>query len=370
MRWSIPIILLLSLPFGCAKETKPSPPPENNAPEVLSLETRPQRVLASQGVFASCKARDRDKEYMKFWWDASAGEFPSGSVLSTVAWVSPPRLGEQTLRVWVTDFEDTTTATLPVDVVRVAAPDSIGFVNGSNLVSIGWGAAADASVEHWSGYEVFAGPRSLTDAPPETLALYRRTPEPLGRLQYRILSVTPGRKLFIHVRSRRDYEGVVERSEAGPEIDTAARLDGFGNATLYEVASRRGARGVHLPGGTVEALDPERIDRIDLYMGTSDPADGPGTLWLKSPSELDYRDPSWAGRVTGLQFLGYEWDVAVPSDAPMVRKTPLLRGAVYALITADDHYAKFQVLEIHGTMPERRIEFQWAWQPLEGYPRF
>ncbi len=370
MRWPMIVALLACLPLGCSKETMPSPPPENNPPEILSVEAHPARILAAQQIFAACKARDRDKEFMKYWWEASSGRFPSGNVLSTVAWVSPPGIGPQSLRVWVTDFEDTVTTTLPIEVVRVAPPDSIGFSNGANLVSVGWRSARDASVEHWTGYEVYAATHSLLDAPPETLARYLRTPVPLDRLQYRLLSVTPGEKIFIHLRSRRDYEGLIERSEAGPEIDTAARLDGFGSGSLYEVSSRRGAKGVHLPGGLVETLDPVQIERIDLYLGTSDPSDGPGELRIKSPNLLSYRDPSWTSRVTGIQVLGSDWDAAMPNDGPMVREAQLIDNTVYAILTADGHYAKFRVLEVRGAPPERRVEFQWAWQSLSGYPRF
>jgi hypothetical protein len=370
MRWPILIVLLAGLPFGCAKETKPSPPAENNPPEIQSMETRPARILAAEQIYVTCRARDRDKEYLKYWWGASSGDFPAGNVLSTVAWVSPSRLGSQTLQVWVTDFEDTVSTTLPVEVVRVDPPDSVWFYNGANLINVAWSEAPDASVAHWSGYEVYAASRSLVDAPPETLAAHRMTPLPLDRLEYRILSVTPGQRVFVHVRSRRDYDGVTERSIAGPEFETAARLDGFGEGSLYEVSSRRGAKGVHLPGGSVESLDPQQTSRIDIYLGTSSTTDGPGELWLKSPSQLAYRDPAWAGRVTGIQELGTVWDVAVPGEGPMLREVQLTNRMVYALYTGDGHYAKFRVLDIHGSRPERRIEFQWAWQPLPDYPRF
>jgi hypothetical protein len=370
MRWPVVFALFACLPVGCSKQTKPSPPAENNPPEILSIETLPERVLAAQRIFVSCKARDRDKEFMKFWWDATAGTFPSGNVLSTVTWISPPRLGPQNLRVWVTDFEDTTSGTLPIGVARVLPPDSTWFSNGANLIAVGWKPTTDAVVEHWTGYELYAAHHSLADAPPETLARYLRTPEPLTRLEFRLLSVMPGEKLFIHLRSRRDYEGVTERSDSGPEVDTAARLDGFGTASLYEVSSRRGPKGVHLPGGSVEPLDPGQTGRIDLYLGTSGATDGPGELRIKSPSLLAYRDPAWAGRVTGIQILGTDWDVPVPGESPLLPEVPLVDKTIYALYTADGHYAKFRVLEVRGSSPERRIEFQWAWQPLPGYPRF
>ncbi len=365
------ILLSIALP-ACDKETKTvDPGQKNHAPEVTALFTRPGRVLASQQVTAICQARDEDRQFLKFWWSASAGSFPAGNAISSVTWVSPPVIAPQTLQVWVTDFIDTVTARMDVSVARVAAPESLRFVNGANLVNLSWSAGPDSAVEFWSGYEVFAAPHSLAGLPLDSVLAYRITGLPLTRLEYRITNAVAGNLLYCHIRSRRDYLGLVERSEAGPEIDTAARLDGFGPAPLFEVASRRGPAGIHLPGGTVETLDAAQRDRIDLYLGTSDPRDQGGSLLLKSPSLLAYRDPAWADRVTGFADLGSVWDVAVPpAEGAYAQELPLKAGGIYALRTADDHFAKIRILELRGSPPERRIEFQWAWQPKPGYPRF
>jgi len=364
------VLLGLSLLTGCAKESKPLPPAKNLPPTIQTMIVRPSRVHASEEVAVFCQAIDPDRQVLKYWWSATGGSFPEGTVFSSVVWRSPPSFAPQIITAWVTDFTDTASAALPITITRVASPGPIEFVNGASLIDVSWQASPDEGMEDWRGYEVFAASRSLVDLPVDSLLHYRLTQIPLERLQYRFSPAVPGQKIYFHVRARRDYEGRVERSEIGDEINTAARLDGFGVASLFEVQSRRGAKGVHLPGGLVEPMDPAHGERIQLYLGTEDAHDGRGELRLKSPSLRAYQDPSWAGQVTGIHYLREEWGQSTPPDTAYVWEAPVEAGKVFGLLTADGHHAKFRVLEMRGSSPERRIEFQWAWQPLAGYPRY
>ena len=369
MRWLI-LAALLVLFLGCEKHSKPPKPIGNLRPEILAVTVTPSRVLASQEVFVDCRARDRDGDRLAYWWTSTGGTFPAGSVRSSVRWWSPTGEAPQTLTAWVTDIADTVTAEIAIQISRVAPPDTLNFINGSNIVDLSWPASPDRNVEHWTGYEIYRGPRSLIFAPEDSLQRYRLTAVPITRQQYRVARVTPGERVFFHVRSRRDYMGITERSLQGAEIETAARLDGLGGSSLYEISSRRGAMGLHLPGGVITPLDPERPEGIDLFLGTDGPLDQGGALVLKSPDLLSYRDPAWTSQVTGIAQLGTDWAVAIPPELPYGREAAVETDRVYALFTNDGHYAKFRVLELAGTAPERRIVFQWAWQPAPGYPRF
>jgi hypothetical protein len=383
MRRCIPwigIYVLLNL-FGCAKETERRVPgSQNHPPQITSVTVRPNRVLALHQVYVLCIARDVEDTYLKFRWQATAGDFPAGNQLPGVTWKSPPTLGSQTLKVWVTDYKDTVSTEIVVEVSRVASPDTLAFSNGINVVSLKWPGVADSTIDGWSGYEVYLAPRSMVGMSEQDLSAYRITSSPTPWLTYRISPLEPGNVVYCQVRSRRDYLGIVERAASGPEIETAVRPDGFasdphsGETTpLYEVKSRRGAFGLHLPGGEIEPLDPSQRDQFDLYVGSSGPEDGPGTLQLKSPSGLSYADPAWSGRVTGFWRLDGDWSTPIPPENPPLESSvPVVLNAVYGLYTADGHFAKIWVLpdDRTGIYPNRRVWIKWAWQPIPGYPRF
>lgn len=376
----ISALVLLGL-GACDKHTESRiPGAENHPPQITSVSVRPTRVLADQQVLAVCVARDVDQDFLKFGWSASAGNFPSGHQLSVVTWESPPSLGVQTLRVWATDFEDTVSSEIEVDVTRVISPDTLDFSNGINVISLNWSGVTDSTVDGWTGYEVFAAPRSLIGLSEAEILPYRITDGPILFMSSRVSPLEPGNVIYCQVRSRRDYEGVIERASSGPEISSAVRLDGFAvdpasneTSPLYEVKGRRGAFGLHIPGGQIEPLDPAMRERFDLYIGTRDSLDGPGGLMLKSPSRLSYADQAWIGRVTGFWRMDGDWSTPVPPEnPPLSTEIEVELNAVYGIYTADGHYGKVWVLpdDRTGIFPNRRIWIKWAWQPIPGYPRF
>jgi hypothetical protein len=383
MRRCVPWIglLFLSSLGACDKQTESRlPGAVNHSPQITSVSVRPTRVLALQQISAICVARDVDQDFLKFGWSASRGRFPAGNQLPFVTWESPPAVGMETLRVWVTDFEDTVSSELEVEVQHVASPESLSFSNGRTVVSLAWPGVSDSTIDGWSGYEVYVAPRSMIGLSEQEILAYRLTADPIEYLFSRVTSLEPGNVIYCQVRSRRDYEGIVERAASGPEISTAVRLDGFSvdpasgeTSPLYEIKGKRGAFGLHLPGGQIEPLDPAQRDRFDLYVGSSDAQDGPGTLMLKSPSRLAYADPAWGGRVTGLWALDGDWNTpSPPENPPLTTEIAISLNAVYGIYTADGHYGKIWVLPDNrtGIYPNRRIWIKWAWQPISGYPRF
>ncbi|MBD3161643.1 MAG: hypothetical protein GF346_05325 [Candidatus Eisenbacteria bacterium] len=368
-RWLLLAILLV----GCDKETDPIQPVDRNfPPEIVNLTYRPERVLADQEVQLICGARDRDADPLGYRWSSTAGEFRGGFQLPIVRWLSPPGEAPSTLLVRVTDQRDTVRAEIEIVPARVLPPDSLGFVNGANLVDLRWQHSADRDVSNWEGYDVFAASRSIASLPADSVGAYRLNGSSFDREQYRVIGVEPGQRTFYHVRSRREYGDVVELSVAGPEIQTAARLDGFGSASLFEIGARpgRGEMGVRIRDGAVLPLDPSSVSEFDVYLGTADPEDREGDLRLKSVSLLAYRSTRWSGRITGIRPLGNDWGIAVAPEDGYAQQAPLEVGTVYAIRTAEGHFAKMRVNELRGSPPERRVEFQWAWQPEPGYPRF
>jgi hypothetical protein len=375
MRRFLPALGLAAALAGlaCSKETPTRiPVNENRSPEILGVDVNPQRVLAFHEIRVNCRARDKDNDRLHYEWEATGGTFPLGSQSSTVRWKSPAVGKQHTIRVSVSDLEETTSSSLVVPIVGILPPDTLTFTNGANLVTLFWPPSIDNDLEGWSGYEVFASDRDLADVPAEELAPYRLTSEPITRTEYRVSFASPGARKFYKVISRRDYEGVVERSSAGPQIETAPPVTGLNRDPLYEIGSRRGRSAVHLPGGEVEVIDPALKERFDFYLGTSSETDAGGALQLKSPSRLAYIEPSWAGRTTLFREVPEDWSGSIPPRAPdgYADVVPAKQGVVYAVYTAEGHYAKLRVLELRGASPERRIEFQWAWQPIEDYPRY
>jgi hypothetical protein len=374
-------ILSVCLLGACDKQTQDHlPGAENHPPQITLVAVRPARVLAFQQVLAVCAARDADQDFLKFGWSASAGEFPAGNQSSIVTWKSPPSVGKQTLTVWATDFEDTVSADLEVDIAGVASPESLRFSNGVNVINLNWAGVSDSTIDGWSGYEVFVAPRSMIGLSEAEILTYLVSPNPMLLRSSRVTPVEPGNVIYCQVRSRRDYEGVVERGQSGPEISSAARLDGYAvnavtgeTSPLYEVKSLRGAFGLHIPGGQIEALDPAQRERFDIYIGSSGAEDGPGVLMLKSPSSLAYADPSWSGRVTGIWPLDGDWSTPVPPENPSLStEVTIGLNEVYGIYTADGHYGKIWILpdDRVGIYPNRRLWVKWAWQPIQGYPRF
>jgi hypothetical protein len=362
-------LLLLS----CAKETKTLAPHGNYPPEITAMGVNPPIVHAYETVYVQCTARDKNSDPLTYRWSATAGGFPQGNLQPSVAWRSPAGFRPDTLHVTVNDGKESVGRDTVLTITRIAAPGEIRYVNGSNLIDLRWRATPDSTLGGFAGYEIYSATRSLEGMPEESLAAHALTPSPLMRLDYRDLTARIGVKRYYRIRARRDYLGVIERSDAGPEIDTAARLDGLSQSSLYEVASVHGAYGVQIKTGRQFPIDPAYRDSIDVYLGTTASNDVGGNLLLKSPSLLAYRDPSWSARVTQIQRRGEDWSVATPApedSAAWGDYAAAATGSVYALRTADGHYAKFQIVDSHASPPERRIEFHWAWQPIPDYPRF
>lgn len=371
MRRMIPFLALTLLSGACDKETKPLTPTDRNfPPEIRSMEAQVERALVCEEIQVNCGARDRDADPLGYRWTATAGTFPGGISQAIVKWKSPPSMETQTLTVCVTDVTDTVYADLEIQLHGVAPPGSLSFINGVRLVDLTWKPCIDEVKDGWTGYEVYRSSRSLVDLPVDSLLPYRLTTVPVTRRQFRVLGITPGEKAYYQIRSRRDYEGVVEISEEGPEIDTASRLRGFGVSPLFEIESRRGAKGVRISDGSIHPIDSGPASGIDLYLGTTDPEDGEGNLLFKSASRLSYRDPAWADRETGIKQVESDWGTPIAPENGYTDLVPVTPGSIYAIRTADGHYAKLQVSELRGAPPERRVEFQWAWQPIPDYPRY
>jgi len=367
----VPWLAIALLFGGCDKETKPQTPKERNfPPEIRAVSVQAERVLASQLVQVNCGAFDRDNDVLGYRWDATDGDFPFGRTSAISRWESPPALGTQTLSVIVTDLTDTAYADLEVSLVGVAPPGSLGFTNGPGLVDLSWKRCIDEDVDEWAGYEVYGSTQSLIGLPPESLEPYRLTSAPIIRRRFRVSGVAPGEKTYYQVRSRRDYEGVTEISTEAVEIETATPLIRLGGLPLYEIGSIRGTDGIHLPDGSIQPLDPESVDLVDLYLGTDSPTDGSGSLRLKSPRLLAYRNPAWETRTTGIQQIEGDWDEPIAPEEGYLDQVPVAPGRVYAIRTPEGHYAKLHVFQSGGAPPERRIYFNWAWQPLQGYPRY
>jgi hypothetical protein len=117
--------------------------------------------------------------------------------------------------------------------------------------------------------------------------------------------------------------------------------------------------------------EPSIRDQIDLYIGTTDPEDGPGRLMFKSPDQLAYRHPDWADRNVQLKWLGDTWFIPETDSSGFAASVPLENKNVIAVLLPDGHFAKFQVTDsLKTAYPYRQIQYRWAYQTIPGYPRF
>ena len=366
----VPLLLL-----GCSKSTQPVQPHGNYPPAITAMSWRPTIVHAWELITVQCSTRDLNNDPLTYAWDASAGGFPSGTTLPAVAWRSPATFRPSVVRVTVSDGKDQVARDTTITISRMAPATGLVFVNGASSVDLRWGGTPDAGLDGFSGYEIFAGPRSFLSLPVDSAMMaYRLTRQPLTRQHYIDTLATPGQIRYYFVLARRDYEGVTERAETGPEIDTAARPDGYGDLPLYEVQSpNHHPMGVRLSDGTLQPIDPNGRDQVDLYLGRAEAQDRSGELRLKSPSLLAYRDPAWADRVTSIWPIGSDldaWSVPVPPDTSAVQEISVTINGVYAIRTADGHYGKIQISSLGASAPNTFSYYHWAWQPILNYPRF
>lgn len=247
-------------------------------------------------------------------------------------------------------------------------------MNGSVDVTLRWPASPDEGIEGWQGYELYQGLHSLLEVPPESLAAYRVSAQPQTGRDARITGLLRGVRYYFAVRSIRHWSDQEQRSALDRQIDTAPFS--YHIARMVELASPSGgAQAIDFSLGgerPLDPADPSGVANRDLYVGSSDTLDGPGTLCLKSVSLLGNRNAAWEARRVKIKFIGTDWSANGTSDSGWGEKAEMVEGGVYAVLLPEGNYAKVQVVPggISGSYPNRIVQLQCAYQPIANYPRF
>ena len=364
----------LALTSGCNSGSTVAFEDENDPPVIRRILMTPERAHAAEQINVRVEAVDGDPGTdLRYRWEVTRGSFPLGRTIPGVQWNTALERGIDTLTVRVTDLEDTVYASKVVELVLPAEPPSLSTVNFSNLADLRWAESIDDGIQHWKGYLVYAGQEDLRGRSEEELEPFLLDETPTRMTSRRVLGLEIGTRYFFHVRSVREYEGVVERGPLSEPIDMSPRPENL-IAQVFEMARFTGGHGVDLSEQSrllLDPNDPSPLPDVDLYLGTSDFLDGPGTLMLKSVSLLSNRNEAWAGREVLIKSLEEaEWDVSTTTDDEWSTSAPAIRDRVYAVKTPEGNYAKIRVTDVQGGHPNRTVRLQVAYQTLSGYPNF
>ncbi len=251
-----------------------------------------------------------------------------------------------------------------------AAPTNVRVANGDQNITIRWDASTNESDSDFKRYNIYRGTSSLIGV----------SEDQLDQLGYKVgtatsadrsftTTVANGTLYYFHVRGEKN-DGTL--SHPSDEKRGAGRLEGEGKI-IFEFAST-GDSGFDFSEGSVVALietNPDRFDLTDIYLGTSDANDDPGSpLSLKSPELLERLNGGWSGKAAGLKFLGTDWSANTTTAEGFDDQVGLLTDAIYVIKTPLSNYVKLQVTSIDGTAGTRSITFRYAFQPTPNLIQF
>lgn len=376
------LVMLGLLLAGCGGDdgsSKPKPP-VNDPPQIVAINANPRLVLTHMPVRASVTARDSDNRILRHSWSATRGTFGENPNQASVSWLSPDDPGVDSLTVRVTDSHDTVSAAVRIEVRVVKPPTALLASAGTSICDLRWTASGDDGADStWRGYEIYQAPRSFAGIPPDSVAAYRIA-GPITGASYRASGLARGTIYHFCVGAVRAWAGYEERSSLTPDVDIAPRAEW--TKQLQEIRNPAGGLAIDLSAGEVRPVDPagasgNAVFAVDLYLGTSDPLDGPGPASdpaaprIKSVSLLANRNPEWARHRVWVKRLGSDWSVSTVSDDGWGEEADLEPGGVYAVKTTERNFAKLLVADLPTAVsPYRQLTVKWAYQSIPGYPGF
>jgi hypothetical protein len=255
--------------------------------------------------------------------------------------------------------------------VPLAPPTDLAYRNGDGAIFLEWSASPDDGTAGFQGYVLYRDTQSMAGLSGTELELRLLTV--LQATTYED-EVDNGVRYYYAVRAIRD-DGTL--SDPTAEIDTAARA--VGQARIWEFADSVEPSGFELSTGDVLPMTAENIDRIDLYLGTTERNDdASGLLAIKSP-HLVASAEDWSSRVAGMKLIG-SWDDPTTTPDSLESQVTLgppadAVGKVLAIRTPEDaggqvHFAKIRILSVTGAPGDRSMEIEYAYQAVPDYIRF
>jgi hypothetical protein len=250
------------------------------------------------------------------------------------------------------------------------SPTNLRVVNGNQTITVYWDPSPNEGDADFKRYNIYRGTSSLlgvTDSQLEQLGYKVGTATASNRSF--TTTVANGTVYYFHVRGEKDDGGL---SHPSNEMQGAGRLEGEGKIIVEMAAT--GNSGFDFSEGTSVSLsntNPDRFELTDIYLGTGDVNDDPGSpLSLKSPSLLSRLNSEWSGKVASVKFLGTDWTANTTTSAGFDDQINVLTSAVYVIKTPLSNYVKLQVTSIDGVAGQRSITFKYAYQPTPNLIQF
>lgn len=250
------------------------------------------------------------------------------------------------------------------------SPTNLKVVNGNQAITVSWEASPNEGDADFKRYNIYRGTSSLlgiTDTELEQQGYKIGTATASNRSF--TTTVANGTLYYFHVRGEKDDGSL---SHPSNEAQGAGRLEGEGKI-IVELAAN-GNSGFDFSEGNSVSLsntNPDRFQLTDIYLGTSDTNDDPGSpLSLKSPALLTRLNDGWSGKDAAVKFLGTDWTASTTTSAGLDDQINVLASAVYVIRTPLNNYVKLQVTSIDGIAGQRSITFKYAYQPTPNLIQF
>lgn len=272
---------------------------------------------------------------------------------------------------------------------QLAPPTNLKVFNFTDEIDLSWTASTSSGNGDFKGYNVYRSTASLADSAVSTWERHRLN---------RSGSVTTEATQYVDDHTTPEggpqpntkYYYMVVAAQGSDlsqpvSIDVAVREE---NANVVLAELRYSARASALEMATQDTLSMNYnfVDRIDLYLGTTDPGDAKtAPLAIKSPS-LVQSPNDWSARTTGFFDItalaaGDQWKVPdnvtwtnqiivtnpVQSTLQVIAvRTP---GVTVGGVT-HYHYGKLKITQVGSSAGGRLVTMTVDYQPIQDYPRF
>ena len=274
----------------------------------------------------------------------------------------------------------------------VDPPTSIGiYIDSDSTAVIHWGDSPDRDYMHFLGYWLYWKTSPFTPSDPDNDTTYvLHTANPYYFTDT-LFTLTPTQHLERGVKNYYTIKLLMNDNvdprfqcsgfpydSSGDVMQVDVALSISGSDTIYQVGYGDSTLlcgfGFDDDGGHPYTMTIDNQSAVDIYLGSTDAADGPGQIAIKSPHQYSYHSPVWTTE-TSFRSLGYDYWRYYSSPGGTVTGVyaPIYVGQTIAVKTNDNHYAKIHIDDINlipGSDTYRYIVFHYAYQPITGYDRF
>ena len=127
---------------GCSSDEDGGSPTssENHAPQIINLTANPSTIYANESTNLVCVATDSDQDSLMYYWTCPFGNFPNGTISSSVLWQAPNDDSDQYVHIVVSDGsltdEDSLLVNINIDTVPPLVPFQPYPADNDSLISL------------------------------------------------------------------------------------------------------------------------------------------------------------------------------------------------------------------------------------------